>query len=99
MAEKYDWQNDGGIFIAEDINGYKLAEDIDQIFSSGNPRQYIEEHYPNVTPDIVPRSYSLKERLAMGALLGLIALGAVTGSWLIGNEFIDALNKLRSGFQ
>jgi hypothetical protein len=93
MDHEYDWQNDGGIFIPENDSGHALAEEIDDIFrhTGSSLEQYMKRYYPDPKMDIVPSKLSLKEKFALGAFIGVAAVGGVTGFFYIASQFMESV--------
>ncbi len=91
MSMEDCWSNDGGIFMAEDMDGWVLADELDTVFSQKKVVRYMNRHYHNTPRDIAEGRLSARERLSTSLLVGLTAVACLTGGVMVSNQAMDLL--------
>lgn len=89
-----DWARDGGHFYAEDIDGWKLATELDTVFAASNPELFMQKQYPNPPKDIIPENISWITRINMGLFAGAVAVGALLGGVEMYSQLANSLSHL-----
>jgi hypothetical protein len=99
MTDQYPWYNDGGVYNTEEgLWGYRLAEQLDEIFTKGNddPLKYMNEVYgpPNKygreAIDTIPEKLRLRDKLLIVSLCGSLAVSC----FLVSSMYAEAVQRL-----
>jgi hypothetical protein len=84
MSIERDWSHDGGMFLADDGDGWRLEEQLDVI------ERDLRKNHPDYPTDIVPERLSLIKCIAMVGFIGM-ATTTVTGIFIeAGSTFVEA---------
>lgn len=94
LMPNQDWSRDGYVFRPDDQDGEALGRELDAIMASAKPKQFMQDHYPDVPKDVVPDKWRLAKRASLAVGIGLAATAAAYGFI----QFYDSIATIPGNF-